>query len=374
MSKAYSRFLTGFFCLFLAGLFLLSVLIPDRKSSEVENRTLAQFPKFSLDAVLDGSFMEDIETYFSDQFPFRDQWTGMKARTEQLLGKTDFHDVYLCKPDMLIAKVPAPDESLVEKNLGYIERLQEKTSADVYIGMIPSAAEIWRDKLPDGAESWDQQAFLQQIGERFPKSVNFASVLQQHSQEDIFYRTDHHWTSLGAYYGYTAVLQALGLQDEVLAKESFSPEIVSQSFNGTLYSSSGIHWLPPDSIEFWVQDSGLQVFSWRSGSRQRDSLYHREYLSKKDQYSAFLGGNQPLCVLKNEAAGSQRKLLLVRDSYSDSLAPFLAQSFSEVHLVDLRYYRASVADYVAENGIDTVVVLYSIPNFITDVNLVFLGK
>ena len=189
---------------------------------------------------------------------------------------------------------------------------------------------------------------------------------------EYFYRTDHHWTSLGAFYGANAVLSALGRP--TLDQADFTPQVVSDDFNGTLYSTSGIHWLTPDEMEYWVEEDGISVTSWRTGSPEPAALYDRSYLEKKDKYSSFLGGNQPLCVLKNEHNPDGGKILLVRDSYSDSLAPFLAQSFSEVHLLDLRYYRAPVAQYAAENGIDEIVVLYSVPNFITDRNLVLLTQ
>ena len=127
-------------------------------------------------------------------------------------------------------------------------------------------------------------------------------------------------------------------------------------------------------MQFWVEDTGLEVTSWRSGAPEPGSLYDCSYLEQKDKYSAFLGGNQPLCVIKNENKPDGGKLLLIRDSYSDALAPFLAQSFSEVHLLDLRYYRASAARYAEENGIDHIAVLYSVQNFITDRNLVFLTQ
>ena len=127
-------------------------------------------------------------------------------------------------------------------------------------------------------------------------------------------------------------------------------------------------------MQFWVEDIGLEVTSWRSGSPEPGTLYDRSYLEKKDKYSSFLGGNQPLCVIKNDTISDGSKLLVVRDSYSDALAPFLAQRFSEVHLLDLRYYRASAAQYAEENGIDAICVLYSVQNFISDRNLVLLTQ
>lgn len=366
MTKTYSRFLTAFFCLFLGGLLAWHILLPDRDKSETENRTLAQAPVFSWESLKDGSYTEAVEEYFADQFPLRDDWTGLKARTEWLIGKREFNGVYLCG-DTLISKVETPDTELVEKNLDYIRRLADKTDAGVTLGLIPSAAEVRWDKLPAGAESWDQTALLAESG------IDFLSTLSGHADEPIFYRTDHHWTTLGAFYGANALLEAL--DRDPLKEEDFTKETASTDFNGTLYSQSGVHWLAPDAMEFWVESTGLSVTSWRSGEPEEASLYDTSYLDAKDKYSAFLGGNQPLCVIKNENAPADAgKLLLIRDSYSDALAPFLALRFSEVHLLDLRYYRAPVAQYAAENEIDEIVVLYSVQNFIADRNLVLLTQ
>jgi hypothetical protein len=369
MTKTYSRFLSALFCLFLGGLLVWHIVLPDRAKSETENRSLAQWPTFSWETLVNGSFTAAVEDYFADQFPLRDSWTGLKARTEYLLGKREFNGVYLCG-DTLIAKVDAPEETQVEKNLSYVNRLRDKTSANVYLGLIPSAAEVWQEKLPAGAESWDQSALLAE------SNIDFETVLKDHADEDIFYHTDHHWTTLGAYYGYTAVMESMGRGEETLSADVFERWTMplSDQFQGTLYSQSGIHWLTPDTIEFWGRGEGLTVTSWRTGQAEESALYVTDYLGTKDKYSAFLGGNQPLCVIQNETVTDGSKLLLVRDSYSDSLAPFLARNFSEVHLLDLRYYRASVEQYAAENGIGDIAVLYSVPNFITDKNLVLLAQ
>ncbi len=373
MTTRYSRFLSAFFCLFLGGLLAWHVLLPDRDRSDVENRTLARFPEFSWEDLKDGSFTEEVEEYFADQFPLRDQWSGLKARTEQLLGKREFNGVYLCG-DALIAKVEPPKDGLEEKNLSYVARLAGKTDCPVYLGLIPSAAEIRREDLPRGAESWDQAAFIARAAElEGVEPIDFLTVLREHAGEDVFYRTDHHWTTLGAYYGYAALMEALGREEEVPEPEEIKAWDfpVSNGFQGTLYSQSGVHWLEPDSIEFWVEDN-FRVTSWRSGKPEAASLYDDDYLGEKDKYSAFLGGNQPLCVIENPEG--EGKLLVIRDSYSDALAPFLARSFQEIHLLDPRYYRYAASKYAAENGMDAIAVVYSVPNFITDRNLVLLAQ
>lgn len=372
MTKTYSRFLTAFFCLFLGGLLAWHVLLPDRARSETENRALAQRPEFSWAALADGGFTADVEDYFADQFPLRDQWTGLKARAEQVLGKREFNGVYLCG-DTLIAKVDPPLEELEKKNLAHVARLAEETEIPVYLGLIPSAAEIWREKLPAGAESWDQSSFIAQgAALEGVTSVDLLGALSAHAGEDIFYRTDHHWTTLGAWYGYAALMEALGRGAEVPDRAVFSPEVLSDEFDGTLYSQSGVHWLPSDTMERWVEENGLSVTSWRDGTPEEAPLYDRSFLEKKDKYSTFLGGSQPLCVIRNERGTG--RLLLIRDSYADALAPFLARHFQEVHLLDLRYYRGSAAAYAAENGADAIVVLQSVPSFITDRNLGLLRQ
>ena len=365
MTKAYSRFITALFCLFLGGLLAVHVFLPDREKSETENRTLAQLPEFSWERLKDGSYTEAIESYFADQFPLRDGWTGMKARAEQLLGKREFNNIYLAG-NTLISKVETPDSTLLENNLSYIDRLKDKAQANVVVGFIPSAAEVWKDKLPAGAQSWDQAGLLSM------SQIDFHTALKDHADEQIFYRTDHHWTTLGAFYGANALLESLGR--ETLKEKDFTVEIASKDFNGTLYSQSGIHWLEADTMEYWVTEAGLTVTSWSTGKPVQVPLYDRSYLHAKDKYSSFLGGNQPLCVIKNENLPAEAgKLLLIRDSYSDALAPFLSQRFAEVHLLDLRYYRAPASMYAMQNGIDEIAVVYSVQNFISDRNLVLLG-
>ena len=140
MTKGYARFLTVLFCLFLGGLMVWQLLLPDRERSDVENRTLQQRPALTLSGVLDGSYMEDVESYVQDQFPLRDQWTGLKARMEQLIGKRLFNNIYLCDGETLISKVDAPTDGLEETNLSFVVRLADGTDIPVYLGLIPSAA------------------------------------------------------------------------------------------------------------------------------------------------------------------------------------------------------------------------------------------
>ncbi len=368
MSKKMSQRVTALiFCVFLAGFGLLHIVLPDRTFSPVENRNLAQLPAFSWSALVDGSYTSKLEKYLEDQFPLRDGWMGLKTRYEYLLGKREFHGVYLCG-DMLIHKIE--DSGRAEQNAGYLRKLTEKTEVPVYVGLIPTAAEVYRDSLPAGSENFDQAAYLEQVGEGLPDAVwvDLAGALADHAGERIFYRTDHHWTSLGAYYGYRALLEAMGETPAPLG----TAETVSEDFYGTLYSSSGVHWIAPDTIERYISGENVTVENFEKG--EMHGLYVDSFLEEKDKYASFLGGNTPLYIVRNPEAASREKLLVVRDSYSDALAPFLSQQFAEVHLLDLRYYRTSVAEYAKEKDIDRIFVCYSVENFVKDADAVFLGQ
>lgn len=357
------------FCAFLFGLGILHVVQPDRNFSKVENRYLAQFPSFSWEKLTDGTYTADIETYLEDQFPFRDNFMGLKTQYEYLLGKREFNNVYLCG-DTLISKV-TKDEKRADNNLSYVAALVEKSEVPVYFGLIPTAAEVWKEKLPDGAPSFDQAAYIEKAQETGANMVDLLTILEEHESDPIYYRTDHHWTSLGAYYGYLAFMEAMGMTPSVTLGDG---DIVTTEFNGTLYSSSGVHWLTPDYMETYVKDEGITVTAHTGTEELVHGLYVEENLAGKDKYTFFLGGNNPLVTIENPNAATDQKLLVVRDSYTDSLAPYLSQEFSEIHLLDLRYYRTSVSDYAQQNGFDAIYVTYSVDNFQKDADVVFLGQ
>ncbi len=372
MSKKYCVFLSALFCGFLALFLTAGALTPDRTVSPMENRALQQLPSPSGKALLSGKFMSDFETYCNDQFAFRDVWVGMKALLERLSGKEENNGVYFGAEDTLLTRFDSPDPQRISTNLDYIDQFVENAGIPVSFSLIPGASSIWAHRLPAGAPNPDQKALLEEISSRTTaRYFDSYQALWDHREEEIYYRTDHHWTSLGAYYGYSALARALGL--EPVSLDALQKQTVSESFYGTSFSSSGAWWVPPDDIDLYVPDPGVEVTSWFSAQSTPGSLYCWDKLEGKDKYTFFLGGNQSLCVVKNPQVQGP-KLLLLRDSYSDSLVPFLTAHFSEIHLIDLRYYRYSIPQYIRDNGIDEAVVLYSLSNFVTDANFFTLRQ
>ena len=372
MSKKYNIAMTGVFCGFLAAVLGLSIILPDKTFSELENRNLSTVPELSVESLTNGDFMADAEEYTADHIVGRDFWVALKAYCERLSGKKENNGAYFAENGAVINRVEEPDMDKLVQNLGFVNKLVENVDVPVYFGIIPSAATVWNEYLPEGAPTADELDIIAQLYQEFGGiPLNMAQALNSHKDEYIFYKTDHHWTSLGAFYGANAIFEAMGLEQMNL--EDYIPATVTEDFNGTTFSSSGVRWLKPDSIQTYISEDGVKVTGYYTGKPEESSLYHGDFLEKKDKYSYFLGGNQPLCVIESEKNDGP-KVLVIRDSYSDSLAPFLTERFSEVHLFDVRYNMMSPSQYVQANGIDQVIVLYSFNNFVQGQNFFTVGR
>ena len=388
MTKRYCIFITALFCAFIGVFLVANAVSPDRTFSEVENRNLEQLPAVDFGTpeklfrdgnFFNGQFMRDFETYTTDQFIGRDAWVDLKARTERALGKKENNNVYFADNDTLITRFDQPAADRVTENLNYVNKFVENVDIPVVFSLIPTQACIWADRLPEGAPNASQTDLMTQA-QGAVTGATWADVytpLMEHKDEDIFYRTDHHWTSLGAYYGYTGLASALGYTPVPLS--DYTPTVRSTEFYGTVFSSSGVRWVKPDTITTYVPDDGITVVSHTYDSsgnpvEEQRALYVESFLSVKDKYSMFLGGNQSLGVVTNTNNPDGPKLLIIRDSYADSLVPFLTAHYSEIHLIDPRYYHLSVKDYVEQNGIDQALVLYSVPNFVTDGNMFWITR
>ena len=383
MKKKYSVFITALFCVFLFGFGAALWLLPDRDFSEQENRYLARFKAPTFETVRSGQFMEDFEDYVTDQFPLRDQWVRLKARCERALGKQENNKVYFgTDGQTLFAHFTKLSEEELARRVGFVNKLGERVDVPVYFSLVPDKSWAWAMFLPDNAPNVDDGSTIERAEALCGDGVKFIRLrlgitcgnTESPDEDGSFYRTDHHWTTEGAWWACWQLMQGMGLQASDWGGQPFVP--VSDSFYGTTYSAAGAGWVRPDNIYTIIPEGGTRghvtVTGYPEGEPVESSLYHPEKLETKDKYAYFLGGNQPLCVIRNPDAPNGR-LLVIRDSYSDSLAPFLAEEFREVHLFDLRYNNMSLKQYVEDNEIDQVLVLYSANNFNTDQNLFKMG-
>ena len=361
------------FLAFIGAFFILNLVLPDRQFSEQENRYLQMRPEFSFKSLFSGDYTSKFETYTTDQFTFRDEWITLKAASELALGKQENNDVHLCENGTLIEGFKRPENSVLDSNMSALNTLVGNTDAKVYFALIPDKSDLYSSLLPKNVPNDSEKEVIDYCyGQSNATNVDIYSALSAHTDEYIFYRTDHHWTSLGAYYGLSALAESMGLPCPAL--DSYTDRhVVSEEFYGTTWSSSGFSWVDPDTMEIFVNaPEGLKVTSYPQGSPVEGKLYDFSFLEKKDKYSMFMGGNCPMHVIET---GNEDKpsLLILRDSYTDSLIPFLLDDFSEIHVLDLRYYHASLKAYIEQNDFDNVLVCYSVSNFCSDSNIFLLG-
>jgi len=369
-SKIGDLIITAVFLVFIYGIVIGNIVIEDRTFSDMENRMLAKMPEVSAESIWSGKFMTDFENYITDQFVARDGFIRLKSAGERLIGKKINNGVYYGEEGYLGERLLSLDEEQTSKNVSALKAYLDITDAKVYFALIPGSTEINADKMPASIPDVDQKEVIGEIYKELAEyevtCVDIYEELMQNREKALFYKTDHHWTSMGAYYGYRALCNAMEI--EAVAITDYSETLKSDEFYGTLYSKTGAFWLQPDSIKTYVEEDGIVVERIDGNTMSEGELYYEEMLEKKDKYSMFLGGNQPLAIIKTENV-EQPKLLVVRDSYFDSIAPFLTTHYSEIHVVDFRYNRGNIEEYMQNNNIEDVLIIYSLANFHEDKNI-----
>ena len=252
-----SFLLTVIFLTFIGGMAVMGLLMPDRTFSEIENRSLTQFRAPTLHTILNGSFMANSDSYLTDQVPLRDQWVQVHAGLEMVSGRHDVEGICKTEEGNLISLLPERDTSIAWNNLRYVTSFAQETGLPLYLGLIPTSADVLNNQLPAGAPTMDEVALIRDLYESYGdslKTLDIRGTLQEHKDEYIYYRTDHHWTSLGACYGANVLLEALqkgeGQEEkdmELLDPEAMTRTTVSRSFYGSNCSRSGIFSVTPEN-------------------------------------------------------------------------------------------------------------------------------
>lgn len=347
------------------GISILNILKIDTEFSELENRYLAKQPKLSLDNFFDGSYSKKIEEYVNEQFILRNEWISLKSVTETLLGKIENNGVIKGDNQYLFNKQMVLDKQF-DKNIKLINQFIKKQDVNIQMAIVPNSYQILNEYLPIGAPVIDQIGKIQDAYNKLEEENNFERIniheyLQEHKDEYIYYRTDHHWTTLGAYYGYLAFCQSMGLTPvDINTLESHTVE----DFYGTYYSKYKGIGIVPDLITYYDIPINKNIVE----KDEKTGLYDIDKLNTKDKYAMFLYGNPSISVIhSNKMKENQgKKLLVVKDSYANSLIPFLTYHYDEIYVVDLRYYNKSINELVVENNIDNIFLLYNFDTIMTD--------
>lgn len=347
-------------------------LLPDQAVSKTERRKLAKKPVFTVAAFWDGTYMEQLETYFSEQFPVRDGLRTVKAETETaLLGKADTNGYFKVEDGIYHLEA-----ELNEKNVGRVADSIEKLcteqfqNADCYVAVIPdknyylaaqcedagSENEKWKGSILKHYPTLDYARLDEMIQAEIPSAQKINLYDKLHLED--YYRTDLHWKQEKITGVVDTLVQSMGQQTNTV---SVGWQIATEDFVGAYGAASALK-TTPDTVIYRTDASieRMQVYDYER--KQYVSVYAPEKIGGMDDYDFYLWGARALLTIQNPECHNGKKLLLFRDSFGSSIAPLLAEYYEEVTLVDLRYVSASHAlELLGDTEYQDVLFLYSAP-------------
>ena len=404
MKKILQYPIAVLFALFISVFFLVDVFNSDRAFSEFENTSLAQKPAISWSSFVDGSFGSKYVKYINEQFLGRDNWISMKAVADMGLGRIESHGVTYGDDHYLMEKLEIVEDqnypanagtnivkqTALDRSNGMVSSFLQMYDQPITFSLVPNSYAILEDEVPTGFPGADQQAYTQQIYQTLREAddqleiVDFSDALSQHKDEYIYYRTDHHWTTLGAYYAYVAYCEQKGLTP--VSVEELEENKV-EDFYGTFYSKAKRPSQPADTITWYdvdvdefafvanlqqdkqlaqlgevVQEDGLELL-------RVDGMMDQRKFEVRDKYAAFMWGNSGYVKIKsshnlNHQEGKTSRLLLFKDSYANSMIPYLTYNYDEIIVVDLRYMAKSTKELMQEE-FDDIFVMYNFSTYVS---------
>ncbi|MBS4957436.1 MAG: hypothetical protein KHZ99_10385 [Clostridium sp.] len=349
--------------------FTMIGLISDNKEfSELENRKLKTSVTFSIKNFLDGNFQKDYESYINDQFPLRDNWISLKSMNEYILGKIENNGIIYGSNGELFEKFDSLDEEKFKNNVEAIKKFAENYYDKVSLMIIPSSYEIYKENLPMGSPIIPQEELINEIYNfsSFTNNIDVMKELLDNKNSYIYYKTDHHWTTYGAYLAYSKFIDSIN-GNKVNLKDF--KEVELPNFYGTYYSKAKLFNIEPDIMTYYdFNNLTMEIV----GDKIYDSIYDYSKETLRDKYSLFLYGNNPLTIIKNKDIKNDKKILVIKDSFGNSLVPFLTQNFEEIHVIDLRYFSSKLSSYLEKNDFEDILIIYNFINLATDNNVLRL--
>ena len=360
MKKIIDIIIQTFVLLFL----VLTIILPKKAFSENENRYLQKFPILNVENLSSGQFMTQMSSYIADHFPLRESFLSFKTNIFKMIGIKRQNDVYYADDDYLIEEYDKPENN--KKIINVVNRFIDMIPDVKYEFMlVPTAAYIYQDKIPHYNLNYDEKSTIDFFKQNFKGNyVDVSNILLSNSNKYIYYRTDHHWTTRGAYYAYYEYCKQNGIvpHDYTFVK-------VSEDFYGTIYSKVLDGTIKPDIIEKIIDDNQYIV---KYANLNTNSMYGEKFLNEKDKYSFFLNGNQSLMTISNSNI-LDKELLIIKDSYANSFIPLIASHYSKIHVIDPRYYKNKISDYLKDNNIKHVLFLYNIGTIDDDLGILSIN-
>ena len=351
---------------------VIDIINSPNEFSELENRKLSQMPILSLKSYIDTSFSSDYEKYINDQFFLRDNWIDLKSRIEYLLGKRENNDIIFGKENYLFKKFITFNDEMLENNLNSILTFTNNYNKEVDFFIIPNSYAVYDELTPRYLPLVDQLSLINSINSYLSlksndhiNTINVAEELLKNKDDYIYYKTDHHWTSYGAYLAYLTYMDYLGLE---IVDINNLEKITKNNFLGTYYNRSKYFKADSDFITYY-NILGLHI---EIDGKEKLSLMDLDKFKGSDKYSAFLWGNNGLTKVINENISEERKgssILIFKDSYANSFIQFLSYNYEIIDIIDLRYFKESIRNFMKDKDYNEILIMYSFNNLSTDINI-----
>lgn len=392
------KLMIGLFSLTLCGASLLTLILPKKSMSENENRTLAKMPTVVNEKKLSSAenpadvwnavkwkyinnrngeaFKDDFETYLCDHLAGRELWVKSSNAIQRVSGKKEINGVYTVDGRM-VQTFREYDAEAVNKSISAMNAFAGRfPDKQMYFMLAPTAQEFLTGKIPSYTGLLSEKTFIDDCYKKVKgiSTIDCRSFLASNADEYIYYRTDHHWTSLGAFCAYQSAAKVLGYA--AYGFGSFNIETASTGFRGTLYSRTLDDSIAADSIEYYMlaKNEPTVKMTAINGAEitEYDNLYVRDFLEVKDKYSSFTGSNVPIVTIETNV-DNDKSLLIIKDSYAHSLVPFLSKHYSRIAMVDMRYINTDLNMLINMKDYSQVLFMFNVISFAEDSSLTTLG-
>ena len=365
--------------LLLLGLAIANLVWPKRDMIELENRKAAQFPAFSIEALWNGRWQSEFARWMQDQFLLRDAWINtQRAADEIVFQKAEEGGILLGKDQWMFTKLFTIDDATRQqtaKNVQAVAEFAARYPGKVTFLLAPSASVIYPEALPAGAPMADENALLDDIFAQVGESaavIDLREPFTARRDEYLYFKTDHHWTTNGAYRAYEQFCALKGLTP---FDRDAHEAVTVEDFQGTHYSATRLWNVENDTITYYPLPNQMTIYNITGEAQYEpmttENLINTDKFATRDKYAAFLDGNNGYSVIEGDGEGS---ILVVKDSYANSFIPYLTANYEKIGVVDFRNFKYGLDSTIEREGYDEVLILYNFQTFIADTDLIYISR
>lgn len=318
--------------------------------SENENRYLEKFPNFNFEDLIDNKYLKNIDSYLQDHFVFRDEFIKIRTNYLMLLNYKEVNNVFI-NNKMLIEKYIEPKKT--EKLINKLNFIEENVNKKIDLMLVPTSISIYKELLPNYYINNQIETMNYIYDNVNMNKISVYNTLIEHKDEKmLYYSMDHHWNIYGAYYAYLEYCKYKEM--DCFKLEDFNIEEVEDTFKGTIYSKVLYETEQLDKIYKVTKDDVIVKYP----DSVKNTLYEEKYLNLKDKYSYYLNNNNSIIEIETNNINN-KSILIVKDSYANCFIPFLTSNYKKIVIIDPRYYKLSILDYIKSNNFDDILFLYN---------------